>query len=71
MLLLYQLGRHFQRPPSAWILPKSNLSAVEAVFALDFDAACFRIGLDAEEQIRRSREDKRGTSRTITRKMGA
>jgi hypothetical protein len=45
------------------------LSAVEAAFALDFDAACFRIGLDADEQTRRSLEGRRGT--IVTRKMGA
>jgi hypothetical protein len=49
------------------------LSAVEAVFALDFDAACFRIGLDADEQARAA-QDTRGHNRshdgrlTVTRR---
>jgi hypothetical protein len=46
LLLFYLLGSKFGHPPSAWLQLTS--SPDDAAFALDFDATCLSVGLDAE-----------------------
>lgn len=59
----------FSQPPSRWVFPDpSNLSDSERALALDFDAACMAIGLDAEKQLRDQILRNRGLS--VTRKLG-
>lgn len=50
LVMLYRLGKLFGRPPSQW-LHLSISSTSDAVLALDFDAACYALGLDQDEQI--------------------
>ena len=50
LLMLYLAGKTFGRSPSTWLAmttdPRSAVA--DQMFALDFDAACLFIGLDAE-----------------------
>lgn len=57
----------YHRSPSSWLGLHQSTEVADHLLALDFDAACMRLGLDAEEQIRRQRDVNQGV---IKRTMG-
>lgn len=58
LLLLHTLGKTYGRPPSQWLgLQPSDLA--DQMLALDFDAAAWAIGADAETQLREAHAAQR------------
>ena len=51
LVMLDRLGQRYGHPPSFWIYRNDKLSLREKLFALDFDAACERVGDDWERQV--------------------
>jgi plasmid maintenance system antidote protein VapI len=51
LVMLDRIARRYGQPPSFWIYRHDKLSLREKLFALDFDAACERIGDDWERQV--------------------
>ena len=58
LLQLYLLGKRFGQRPSEWL--RLNESTPEQAFALDFDAACWELGRDAEERALEELKSRRG-----------
>jgi hypothetical protein len=68
------MSQQYHQPPSRWIFgnlsPSKNLSAADYAFALDFDAAVMRLGVDDEKR-RNDQQPRDRLTTSITHKMGA